>query len=113
MSWVVFISALLLNEKNSAVVIDFLWEGGVYPSTQSEFAMMSEADYFILSEGEISMAKLIDCFTSEILEGIIGLNSCCKSEEIVWSTPNGIRIDTLDEKVMEVISRTFFSKDSN
>jgi magnesium-protoporphyrin IX monomethyl ester (oxidative) cyclase len=204
--------------------------GGVYPSTQPGLAMTSEADYFILGEGEVSMSKLADCFTSksfeslpagviakcdvnasqkaspqyvrdvdgipfpqrellefekyvaisprnqrgwrtasilssrgcpydcefcsvhpvcgykwrprsaknvlceieslidqykvnhfeieddnfsfnkertiEILEGIIEINSRRKSEKIAWSTPNGIRIDTLDEKVMEVISRS-------
>jgi magnesium-protoporphyrin IX monomethyl ester (oxidative) cyclase len=203
--------------------------GGVFPSTQPELAMTSETDYLILGEGEVSMAKLADCFTSrsfeslpagvisisdvdavktspqyvrnvdeipvphrellefekyvtisprnqrgwrtasilssrgcpydcefcsvhpvcgykwrprsaknvlcemeslidqykvnhfeieddnfsfnkertiEILEGIIEMNSRRQSEEIVWSTPNGIRIDTLDEKMMEVISRS-------
>jgi len=204
--------------------------GGVFPSTQPELAMASEADFIILGEGEVSMAKLADCFTSknfeslpagvisisdvnasqkatpqyvrdvdeipfpqrelleferyvtisprnqrgwrtssilssrgcpydcefcsvhpvcgykwrprsaknvlceieslidqykvnhfeieddnfsfnkertiEILEGIIEINSRRKSEEIAWSTPNGVRIDTLDEKVMDVISRS-------
>jgi len=204
--------------------------GGVFPSTQPELAMTSKADYLILGEGEVSMAKLADCFTSksfgslpagviskcdvntskkaspqyvrdvdeipfpqrellefekyvaisprnqygwrtasilssrgcpydcefcsvhpvcgykwrprsaknvlceidslidqynvnhfeieddnfsfnkertiEIIEGIIERNSRRKANKIVWSTPNGIRIDTLDEKVMEVISRS-------
>ena len=43
--------------------------------------------------------------TIEILEGIIERNSR-NSDKIAWSTPNGIRIDTLDEEVMETISRS-------
>ena len=44
--------------------------GGVYPSTQPGLAMTSEADYFILGEGEVSMSKLADCFTSKSFESL-------------------------------------------
>ena len=44
--------------------------GGVFPSTQPGLAMTSEADHLILGEGEDSMSKLADCFTSKSFESL-------------------------------------------
>lgn len=42
--------------------------------------------------------------TVEILEGIIALNE--RGAGLSWSTPNGIRIDTLDEQIIKLIKRS-------
>lgn len=41
----------------------------------------------------------------EILEGIIERNEE-KHQKISWSAPNGLRIDTLDEKLLDIIARS-------
>lgn len=40
----------------------------------------------------------------EILEGIIRINE--KGKDLKWRTPNGVRIDTLDEEIISVIARS-------
>ena len=42
--------------------------------------------------------------TVEILEGIIRLNE--KGAGLTWRTPNGVRIDTLDEDIIKLIKRS-------
>ena len=44
--------------------------------------------------------------TQEILSGIIALNEENPGDELSWSAPNGLRIDTLDEDLMALIKRS-------
>ncbi len=42
----------------------------------------------------------------EILEGIIERNSLPNARGLTWSTPNGVRIDTLDDKLLHAMKRS-------
>jgi radical SAM superfamily enzyme YgiQ (UPF0313 family) len=57
-------------------------------------ALEIEDDNFTLLKGR----------TAEILEGIVRLNE--KGAGLSWSTPNGVRIDTLDESIIKLIKRS-------
>ncbi|HOY69180.1 MAG TPA: radical SAM protein [Candidatus Ozemobacteraceae bacterium] len=46
--------------------------GGVYPSTQPELAITSDADYIVIGEGELAIGRLADGVASQDIQGLYG-----------------------------------------
>lgn len=71
--------------------------------------VLSEIEYLVNTHSITSLEIEDDNFTLkknrtiEILEGIIGLNK--KGANLNWRTPNGVRMDTLDEEVIVLIKK--------
>lgn len=59
-SHLAFLAHRLIGEIKYTFPTVPLVMGGVYPSTQPDLAIQSDADYIILGEGEVAMCKLID-----------------------------------------------------
>ncbi len=74
--------------------------------------VLEEIDYLVEDYGVNHIEFDDDNFTIdkdrtlEILEGIVERNACPGSAQIYWSTPNGLRIDALDDGFMALASRS-------
>lgn len=72
--------------------------------------VLSEMEYLIEKHGINGLEIEDDNFTLEkqrtvdILEGIVGLNE--KGANLMWRTPNGVRIDTIDADIARLIKRS-------
>lgn len=80
------------------------WRGRTAENVLSEIQYLVENYNINLIEFEDDNFTMKPSRIAEILKGIIRLNE--KGHSLQWRTPNGVRIDTLNEEIIKLISKS-------